>query len=122
MAIGLDEVSQGTFHRHYALLLDAIDPDTAVTAVDLSNEVKKGATMALLHVDASSAGGSHIVEFYDDSGAGASAEWAHAETTAGADDWHGQFMVGLDSVRKFYYQASHANINDMTIELLGYWV
>ena len=122
MAIGLNEVTQGTFHRHYAMLLDGIDPNTDVTAVDLKNEVKKGATSALLHVDARSTGGIYDVPFYDDSGAGASSQWAHAETHSGNADWHGQMRVGLDAARKFYYQAGHANVDELTVKLLGYWV
>ncbi len=78
MAITLNDVSGGTFRKHYALLLDGIDPNVDLTAVDLSNEVKQGATMVLLHIDAESSGGAHLVAFYGDSGAGASDEWGHA--------------------------------------------
>ena len=122
MAIGLNEVTQGTFHRHYKHLLDDIDPNTDVTPVDLSNEVKKGATMVLLHIDAASSGGAYDLNLFDDSGGAASALWGHAETNSGVDDWHGQLIVGLDSARKFYYQAAHANVNALSIFLIGYWV
>lgn len=116
------ESGRGTMKKHYNLLLDAIDPDVAVTAVDCSAQVPLGARTVLLHIDVSSTGGAHLVNFWDDSGAAAANLWGHAETVGGADDWHGQLIVGLDAARKFYYQASNAAIDDLTVELITYWL
>ena len=116
------EFGRGTMKKHYNLLVDGVDPDTAVTAVDCSAQVPLGCRTVLLHIDVTSSGGAYEIDFFDDSGAAASSEWAHAETHSGNDDWHGQLIVGLDTARKFYYQAAHANINDLTIILITYWL
>ena len=116
------EFGRGTIKKHYNLLVDAIDPDVAVTAVDCSAQVPLGCRTVLLHIDASSTGLSYAIDFYDDSGAAASAKWGHAQTGSAAAHWHGQLIVGLDAARKFYYQAEHANVDDLTIELIAYWL
>ncbi len=115
------EPQRGMPHKHYALLLDDVDPDTAVTAVDCSPEVPVGAGLVLLHIIACSTGASYAVSFYDDSGAGAPDLWGHVQTNSGDADWHGQLMVGLDADRKYYYQAEHANVDSLTVTLLLYW-
>lgn len=106
--------------KHYKALVNT-DPDVAVTAVDCSGEVSKGCRTVLLHVDARSTGGAYDINFYDDSGAAAANLWGHAETNGGNDQWHGQLIVGLDTVRKFHYQAAHANVDNLIIYLIGYW-
>lgn len=116
------ESSRGTPHKHYNKLLDGVDPNTSVTEVDCSGQVPVGSRMVLLHIDASSTGVSYEVAFYDDSGAAASAKWGHAQTGSAAAHWHGQLIVGLDAARKFYYQAAHANVDDLTVEMLAYWL
>ena len=116
------EPQRGMPHKHYALLVDGVDPDTAVTEVDCSAEVPVGAGLVLLHVDVRSTGTIYNITFYGDSGAAAADAWAHAETHSRNDDWHGQFFCGLDADRKFYYQTSHANVDDLTIVLLAYWI
>ena len=117
-----DEPQRGMPHKHHKLLVDGVDPDTAVTAVDCSAEVPVGSSLVLLHIDAGSTGTSYTVGFYSDSGAGAADTWGHAQTSGANADWHGQLIVGLDAARKFYYQAEHANVDTLTVELLAYWI
>ncbi len=114
------EFGRGTMKKHVVGLVDT-DPDILVTPVDCSAVVSKGCRTVLIHVDVGSSGPVYTINFWDDSGAGAGALWSHYETDSGNADDHDQVIVGLDSDRKFYYQASHANIVALIIDLVAYW-
>jgi len=114
------EFGRGTFKKHIVGLVD-LDPNTAVTAVDCSGEVPKGGRQILVHIDVDSTGAAEVIDFYDDSGAGADALWGHYETDSGNADDHDQIIIGLDADRKFYFQAGSVNINSLDIDMVGYW-
>ena len=114
------EFGRGTMKKHYALLVD-VDPDVAVTDVPCDEHVSKGCRTVLLHIDARSTGASYSVQFYDDIGATVADLWGHAQTNSANARWHGQLIVGLDADRKFYYQAAHANVNLLVVEMVVYW-
>ena len=115
------EFGRGTMKRHQAELLD-LDPDTSLTAVDCSGEVPKGCRTILTHIDVDSTGAAEVIDFYDDSGGGEAAHWAHYETDSGNADDHDQVIIGLDADRKFYYQAGSVNINSLDIDMVAYWI
>ncbi len=107
--------------KHIVSLID-LDPNTSVTAVDCSGEVPKGCRQILVHIDVDSTGAAEVIDFYDDSGAGADALWGHYETDSGNADDHDQIIIGLDADRKFYYQAGSVNINSLDIDMVAYWI
>ena len=115
------EFGRGTMKKHMAALVDT-DPDTSVTEVDCSGEAPLGFRTVLLHVDIGSTGAVYTVSFWDDPGAGAGALWAHLVTVGANADAHEQFICGVDAAGKLYYQASHANINSLDIDMIGYWI
>lgn len=115
-----DEPGRGTMKRHIVLLVDDVDPNVAVTAVDCSGEVPLGTTTVLLCIDIEATGAGHQVDFYDDAGAGN--KWGDIVIQVAGQPICVQLIVGLDADRKFYYQASHANVNHLTINLRAYWI
>ncbi len=115
------EFGRGTFKRHLAALYDD-DPGIGVIEIDCSGETPKGCRMVLIHSDVSSTGAVYILSLYDDIGAAASALWCHIYTVSANADAHQQCLIGLDADRKFYFQAAHANINSVVIDMQGYWI
>lgn len=107
--------------RHIkAALVNDVDPDVAVTAVDCSGEAPLGTTTVLLCLSAEATGAGYEVNFYDDSGAGN--HWGVHTIQVANQPLCSQMIVGLDADRKFYYQANHANVNHLTIHMRAYWI